>query len=187
MLRAVKTMEEAWIAKFQREIFFINLFIHSLYFPISTPPLLPVSPSHRSFSHPPSPSSMRRWNPLTPHPMSSHPGISNHCGTRCIFSYWDQTKWPSLGNQIHRQARGSRTAPAPAVGGPAWRPSCTSTTYVEGGGLGPVHAHSFILSSVSGNPQISKLVDSVGLPVESLERSLIIPLNTVLGLCDILN
>jgi hypothetical protein len=24
------------------------------------------------------------------------------------------------------------TAPAPVVGGPAWRPSCTSATYVQG-------------------------------------------------------
>jgi hypothetical protein len=40
-----------------------------------------------------------------------------------------------------------------------------------GGGLGLAHDHPLIDGSVSGSPQGSKLVDSVGLPVESLPTS----------------
>jgi hypothetical protein len=38
----------------------------------------------------------------------------------------------------------------------------------EVGELGPAHASSLVLGSLSGNPQELKLVDSVGLPVELL-------------------
>ena len=43
--------------------------------------------------------------------------------------------------------------------------------YICEGGLGPDHAHFLVESSVSGNPQGSRLVDYVGLPVEFLSLS----------------
>jgi hypothetical protein len=43
--------------------------------------------------------------------------------------------------------------------------------YICAGGIGPVCVHSLVGYSVSGNPQGPRLVDSVGLPVESLSYS----------------
>jgi hypothetical protein len=45
------------------------------------------------------------------------------------------------------------------------------TCYICAGGLSPAHAHSLVDNSVSGSPQGSRFVDSVGLPVESLSSS----------------
>ena len=38
-------------------------------------------------------------------------------------------------------------------------------------GLGPAHAHSLVGDSGTGNPQESRLVDSVGFSVDSLSSS----------------
>ena len=84
-----------------------------------------------------------------------------------ILSHWGQTRQPSGGNRIHRQATQSVTAPSPVVGGPIWRPSCISTILsVED--LGPAHVCSLVGGLVSGNTKESRLVDSVGFLIESL-------------------
>ena len=69
-----------------------------------------------------------------------------------------------------RQATGSSIDPAPVIGEPTRRPTCSSATYVWGS-LGPAHACSLVGDPVSRSPQGSGLVDSVGLPVESLSSS----------------
>ena len=40
--------------------------------------------------------------------------------------------------------------------------------YICAGGLGPICAHSVVGDSVSGSPQVSRLFNSVDLPVESI-------------------
>ena len=57
----------------------------------------------------------------------------------------------------------SGTAPAPVAEEHA---SCTPATYNGGRGLSLAHVCSLVGGSVSGSPQGSRLVDSIGLPVE---------------------
>ena len=61
----------------------------------------------------------------------------------------------------------SETATTIVVGESTLKPICTYVTYMRGG-LGPVHAHNLDGCSVSGIHQDSRVVDSIGLPVDSL-------------------
>jgi hypothetical protein len=69
------------------------------------------------------------------------------------------------GSTDRQQSQG--IAPAPVVGEPTWRLSC-NILHMYRGELGPAHVCFFIGSSVSRSPQGYRLVDSVGLLVESL-------------------
>jgi hypothetical protein len=86
-------------------------------------------------------------------------------------------KAAQLGNGFHRQATTWGRAPIPVVGGPTWRPSCTSVTCGGGAGnLGPAHACSLVDGSVSGiqRVQVCQLCWSsrrVPVPFRSLNPS----------------
>jgi hypothetical protein len=67
-------------------------------------------------------------------PVSPYPGTSRYCRTKHILSSCDQTKWFSQENGIHRHAIDRfRDSPRSCVGGgPIWRPSSMSATYLGG-------------------------------------------------------
>lgn len=70
------------------------------------------------------------------------------------------------GDSTSSQATVSGTAPAPLVGGLALK-TMSLICNICVGGLDPGHAFPLIHDSVSGSPQGSNLVDSVGLSVKS--------------------
>ena len=123
---------------------FIYSFIHfaSQY----QAPSFPSTPSHRTSPIPPLSSLLRkcipsgydaRHHPFYPAPCHpTHPPTAHQVTARLgIYSPTEARQ----GGPVRRtastvkQAKDSGTAQAPVVGGPAWRPSCTSAAYVQGG------------------------------------------------------
>ena len=137
----------------------INLFIHFTFW--LQPSFLSVLLSHS----PPS--------SLFPLRKGRHPGYHSILAYQVTvglgtFSSSEAKQGSSVRGMGSSQAMVSGTVPIPVIGEPSWRPRCTFAPYSCGGRMGPAHVCSFVGGSVSGSPQGSRLVDSGGLPVESL-------------------
>lgn len=134
-----------------------------MYFISWTKLLLPVPLSSTPSYHPlPFFSQRRRDLPWT----FTHLAVSSYSRTRHIFSYQHQTRQPTEGKEIQRQATESQTVPSPAVRNPTRRSSYISVTYVQRAQIQPMHTLYLVFTIV--NPYRLSLVDSVAFLVVSL-------------------
>jgi hypothetical protein len=167
-------------------------FIYLFILQSNISPFFPPSiPSRKSFPHSifpffqkgKSPSGYHLPTNNTPAPFASAsllPQIHTHTHTHTIPSHSKpshshipihQVVTGSTGRQAGRQATSLGTAHAPVVGGFFSLKTKLLICYTCAGGLGSASVSFLVGDSVSGSPQGSSLVDSVGFLVESLYPS----------------
>jgi hypothetical protein len=150
-------------------LFHSLIYLLTLHPDRSQPPSFPSTPLTWTLLPPPFPftSLRRRWPPCIP---------TSHCRTRHILSHLRSDMAAQLGEQHPQRSNSFRDSPCSSC----WGTHMKTKLYIWctcAGLLGPALEHSLVGGSVSGIPQGSKIVDSVGLFVEplSLPGSSVLP------------